>query len=153
MRTMTEEEHNKLIKKSRTIISETKDAQGRLHSFNDKPARIRGGGIKEWRKHGKMHRDNDLPAWDSPTCVKDWYQNGKLHREKGPARIKRDGEEHYYLNGKPAHLKDSYHSSRFVGNLTYEIEPHAEARRLLLEASKEGTICYEIAYGVFKEIK
>jgi hypothetical protein len=98
---------------------------GILHRDNDKPAIIRGHGVKEWWRHGKQHRDGDQPAiiydtgdqyWyidghlhrenDKPAIVfangnQAWYKNGRLHRDNDqPARVMGDGSQYWYKNNK-----------------------------------------------------
>ena len=55
-------------------------------------------GNKFWFKDDKIHREDDKPAMEFANGAKAWYKNGKWHRENGPAIIKCDGTEYYYLN-------------------------------------------------------
>ena len=61
--------------KNNLIIKENKDEQGYLHSYNDKPAVVFKDGTELWYKHGLIHRLN------------------------GCARIDRDGEKYYFIDG------------------------------------------------------
>ena len=54
---------------------------GKLHSFNDEPARVYPHGDIYWYRDGERHRDNDMPAVVLSNESKFWYQNGKLHRD------------------------------------------------------------------------
>jgi hypothetical protein len=63
--------------KNNLIIVETKDEQGNLHSYNNKPAVVFKDGTKLWYKHGLIHRLN------------------------GHARIDRNGAIYYYRDGNP----------------------------------------------------
>ena len=55
------------------------------------------------KKDNKFHSYDDAPAYilfkDGKTQFKKWYREGKLHREYGPAVVRRDGPEEYFLNG------------------------------------------------------
>lgn len=66
----------------------TRDAEGRLHSFNDQPADRSTQGRRVWYSHGTLHRDGDKPAieddWDG-RCT--WWRHGMRHREAGPAIV------------------------------------------------------------------
>jgi len=62
--------------KNNLITHESKDEQGNLHSYNDKPAVVFKDGTKIW------------------------YKNGKIHRLNGYARINRNGAKYYYVDGK-----------------------------------------------------
>ena len=70
-----------------------------IHRDDDLPAIKSPDGVQMWYKNGLLHRDNDLPAI---TCWQymQWYRNGLVHREKGPAMIKREGPEYWFINGK-----------------------------------------------------
>jgi hypothetical protein len=59
---------------------------GKVHSFDDKPAyikRFENHECKMWYKNGSVHRDNDLPAVINFYGQKRWYQNGVLFRANG----------------------------------------------------------------------
>ena len=60
----------------------TTDKEGRLHSFNRKPAIIDEEGDKFWYKHGKLHRADDRPATIYSNGNKYWYKNGKQYHPK-----------------------------------------------------------------------
>lgn len=83
-------------------MTETKNDEGQLHSFNDQPAKIDGAGIKYWYKNGKLHRGGDRPAEIWADGRKYWYQNGIQHRDGDqPLVIWADGTKFYGKNGKP----------------------------------------------------
>ncbi len=57
------------------------DEYGRLHSFNDKPAKVLASGETHWYKDGKLHRDGDKPAVvEADKGIFRWYKDNKLHR-------------------------------------------------------------------------
>lgn len=92
----------------------SKDDKGRLHSVDDKPARILPDGTREWYHHGELHRDGGLPAVieyygkaaASPVKKQIWIQAGNRHRQGDrPAVIEyyKDGKEKergYWKDGK-----------------------------------------------------
>jgi hypothetical protein len=57
-------------------VKETKDENGKLHSFNDEPAVIYNYGIKFWYQHGEFHRETDA-AIIYYSGRKEYYLNGK----------------------------------------------------------------------------
>lgn len=74
---------------------------GELHSFDDQPMEITGGGVLRWYKNGKIHRDNDLPAVSYPDGSQSWFQNGEPHRDNDqPAIVTADGDQYWYQHGK-----------------------------------------------------
>lgn len=82
------------------MVKETRNPQGELHSYNDKPARTFADGGKEWYKNGKSHRGGDKPAIIS-VAGKSWWKNGELHRAGDkPAIIWSDGSKQWYKNNK-----------------------------------------------------
>lgn len=89
------------------IIKEIKDgntyANGALHSFDDKPVKIKDG-ILVWYKFGKKHRDDDLPAkifnLHCPTQVRVWYKRGKIHRDNDLPAVMAAGYKIWYQNGR-----------------------------------------------------
>lgn len=73
----------------------TLDSEGRVHSFNDEPAKVEGKS-KTWYKHGIVHHDNDKPAFifiegEVGECST-WFVNGEPGRE----------------NDKPTYLSGSF---------------------------------------------
>jgi len=66
----------RVTSKNNLITREDKDEQGYLHTYNDKPAVVFKDGTKIWYKHGLIHRLN------------------------GYARIDRNGEKYYFIDGK-----------------------------------------------------
>jgi hypothetical protein len=83
-----------------SITKETRDENGKLHSFNDEPAIVYYNGGMYWYQHGKRHRDNDLPAIICSNGTMYWYRHGNVHREKNAALIYHNGHKEYWLNGK-----------------------------------------------------
>ena len=59
---------------------------GKLHSFDDKSAKIYANGDQFWYKEDKLHRDGDLPAIIHANGSQHWYKEGKLHRDHFPGR-------------------------------------------------------------------
>ena len=52
---------------------------------SERPDRMTGDGVMEWRDaQGRLHRD-DGPARVLPSGREEWYRHGLLHREDGPA--------------------------------------------------------------------
>ncbi len=51
-----------------------------------------------YRYDGKIHREGG-PAIIRMDGVEEWYVNGKQHREDGPAFVKPCGFKHWYING------------------------------------------------------
>lgn len=78
--------------KNNLIIKESKDKQGSLHSFNDKPAVVFKDGTEIWYKHGLIHRLN------------------------GYARIDRNGEKYYFIDGKLIDPKDFFNIAKKYRN-------------------------------------
>lgn len=65
---------------------------------------------KEWRnEQGQLHRE-DGPALIKTNGDQFWWLNGKLHRTDGPAAIWADGARAWWLNGK--HLSQEKHAQR-----------------------------------------
>ena len=57
-------------------------------------------GNKEWRNSlGQLHRENG-PARIRADGTQEWWINGKRHRRNGPAIEWNDGEKEWYLNGE-----------------------------------------------------
>ena len=56
------------------------------------------GTIEYINENGEWHRE-DGPAIIRTNGYEAWYINGKSHREDGPARIWSDGDGWYFLNG------------------------------------------------------
>lgn len=72
---------------------------GKLHSENDQPAKIRLFGTHEWYKNGLLHRNNDLPAVVNAHGSRYWYQNGKKHRDHDLPAFIGDNCLCWYQNG------------------------------------------------------
>lgn len=79
-------------------MSETRDKDGCLHSFNDEPAKVYYD-IKEWYCRGRLHRDNDKPARITEGGKMEYWVNGKRHRDLGPAIVRSNGFDSWYKNG------------------------------------------------------
>ena len=74
--------------------------QGRLHSVDDRPAKIVNDGEElHWYTHGLRHRDG-APAIIYANGKQVWYHLNEIHNANGPAKIFLDGEEQYYLHGQ-----------------------------------------------------
>ena len=74
--------------------------QGRLHSVDDRPARIVNDGEEQhWYTQGLRHR-NGAPAIIYANGKQVWYHLDAIHRNDGPAKTFMDGEEQYYLHNK-----------------------------------------------------
>jgi hypothetical protein len=86
------------------IYKETRDANGRLHSLDDKPAKVTDG-TYEWFKNGQRHRDNNKPAIIYPSGAKSWYKDNLVHRDDGPAFTYSNGDEAWYMNGNSLNKK------------------------------------------------
>ena len=57
-------------------------------------------GIEIWRlPNGTYHRE-DGPAVIRPNGNNEWWVNGKRHRTDGPAIIRSDGYQEWWINGK-----------------------------------------------------
>ena len=78
--------------KNNLIIKESKDEQGNLHSYNDKPAVVFKDGTELWYKHGLIHRLN------------------------GHARIDRNREKYYFIDGKLIDPEDFFSIARKYRN-------------------------------------
>ena len=73
----------------------------KIHSFDDKPARIYPDGTKKWYCNDNLHRDERMPAIIYPDCEQHWYQYGERHRDNNlPAIIYPNGTKSWYQNGK-----------------------------------------------------
>ena len=68
-------------------MNNTYDKQGRLHSFDDKPAYIGGTGTKLWYKHDKIHRGKDKPAVVKKDGEKKWFKDGIRYYPKKEFKI------------------------------------------------------------------
>jgi len=77
----------------------TYDENGKLHSYQDKPAVTNCYNNLLWYKHGEIHRDNDLPAIVRNNGTKKWLVNNCFHRTTGPAIIHSDGKKEYWIHG------------------------------------------------------
>ena len=64
-----------------------------FHSYNDEPA-ILIESYDEFEEVGEEVITRKVEGY------KAWYKNGVLHRENGPAIIRNNGSEYYYLNGE-----------------------------------------------------
>lgn len=77
------------------------ELDGKLHSFDDRPAMIFSSGEMHWYKHGKLHRDGGRPSVVNPSWMIAWHVNGELHRgDDLPAIIFQGVEMHWYKHGK-----------------------------------------------------
>jgi hypothetical protein len=76
---------------------ETFNLNVKLHSFDDKPARV--SNCSEWRKNGILHRE-DGPAFVCDDGHKAWVSNNRYHRTNGPAVIHRNGYTEWWINGE-----------------------------------------------------
>jgi len=88
---------------------------GKLHSYDDKPAVISPDDTQLWYKNGKRHRDNDLPAVIYADSEQWWFQNDKLHRDNvkdssftGPAKIYANGDAEWWIGGVKIKECDKY---------------------------------------------
>jgi len=82
---------------------------GKLHSYDDKPAIIFPDDIQIWYKNGKRHRDNDLPAVIYADSEQWWFQNNKIHRDGDkPAVICADGHAEWWIDGVKIKECDKY---------------------------------------------
>jgi len=68
-----QQQWNFMIKLKREV--DTRNDEGELHSFDNKPARTYNNGDKYWYKEGKLHR-MDGPACEYDNC-KIWCYKGK----------------------------------------------------------------------------
>ncbi len=77
---------------------------GNLHRGDDKPASISSdrqiGDAYRWYWHDLLHREGDQPASIWADGTRYYYRMGVLHREHGPAIIRHDGTQVYYVDGK-----------------------------------------------------
>lgn len=77
---------------SSTDNTQTRNAQGKLHSFDDLPAKVTNNGRRrEWYKDGKLHREGGA-AIISVSAAGDrvkykYFLNGVCTREDGPAEV------------------------------------------------------------------
>lgn len=71
---------------------------GKLHSFNDKPAAVYEDGTQYWYKNDKRHRDGDKPAVIT-SDMQAWFKDGLRHRDDGPAEIWEGGAQ-WWVNDK-----------------------------------------------------
>lgn len=79
---------------------------GRLHSFDDKPAIIDERGTKFWYKNGQVHRGNDLPALITVgERLIEWHRHGNIHRDGKPAVIYGYTQE-WWIDGMPMKRKN-----------------------------------------------
>jgi hypothetical protein len=57
-------------------------------------------GNKIWKnEQGQLHR-LDGPAVIRTDGTQEWYVNGKIHRIDGPAIIRKNGSQYWYINDK-----------------------------------------------------
>jgi len=78
---------------------ETRDDNGRLHSFDDNPAVIYNNGDKLWYKKGRFHRKGG-PAIEWANGDKFWYSKSRHHRIDGPAIERKNGYKEWFYKGK-----------------------------------------------------
>ena len=79
---------------------ETRDDQGRLHSFDDQPAQLLPSGQERWYRHGVLHRDGG-PAIVHANGSTKWYQDGRRHRDGGlPAAEYASGLRKWHDHGR-----------------------------------------------------
>jgi hypothetical protein len=60
------------------ITKETRDEDGKLHSFNDEPAIVYDSGSMYWYQHGKRHRETNA-AFIYHNGYKEYYFNGIIY--------------------------------------------------------------------------
>jgi hypothetical protein len=72
---------------------------GKLHSYNDKPAIIYPNVYRAWYKEGRKHRE-DGPAIIYSDGDQYWLKEGKKHREDGPAVILSNGSQYWFKKNK-----------------------------------------------------
>jgi hypothetical protein len=58
---------------------------GRLHSFNDRPALIDDFGNIFWYRFGLLHRGNNLPAIIWADGTREWRIDGRYIRSESPS--------------------------------------------------------------------
>lgn len=90
------------------IPKETRDDQGRLHSFRGTPALVTENGTVMYYWHGKLHRGNG-PARifnnsETGTTIRQYWIDGKLYPQKEFNKM--DGEF-----GVPKKIKDIFDQS------------------------------------------
>lgn len=86
---------------------------GKLHSYNDEPALIKGN-KKEWYKDGLLHRIGG-PAITIDDNIEAWYKDGLLHRDTGPAIVIGKNYYEFFLYGKK-YTYNSYSKVRTISN-------------------------------------
>jgi hypothetical protein len=75
---------------------------GSQHRDGDKPAVIYADGSAVYLQDGKLHRSGGEPAVVYQSGHTEWWVDGELHRpsEYGPARIRSNGKEEFWEQGK-----------------------------------------------------
>ena len=86
---------------------------GKLHSYNDEPALIKGN-KKEWYKDGLLHRIIG-PAIIIDDNITAWYKDGQLHSDNGPAITIGKKYHEFFLYGKK-YTYNYYSKVRTVSN-------------------------------------
>ena len=81
------------------MLENTYDKNGKLHSYDNKPAVVSEFGYSQWYKHGKLHCENDLPAHMGRKNHKEWWYEGRLHRDIGLAIQHSNGVMSWYKHG------------------------------------------------------
>lgn len=103
-----------LLKKTIEIDGDIrKTKNGKLHSYNDEPALVKGN-KKEWYKDGLLHRI-DGPAITIDDNIEAWYRYGRLHRDNGPAITIGKKYYEFFLYGKK-YTYNYYSKVRTISN-------------------------------------
>ena len=89
------------------------DTYGRIHRDYDLPAIIHTDGTRVWRLHGDEARVFGKPDRVNPDGSMFWTRYGRYHRENGPAVIRADGTQEWWVGGQqtPARLAAEIHET------------------------------------------
>jgi hypothetical protein len=122
----------------------TTTVNGKLHSINDRPARVSANGLQEWYEHGLIHRvtrdesGQVLPAQIAASGSKWWYINDKYHRDDDlPAIVYASGQQMWYINGK------QHRSTRDADGYTLPAEIWADGSKMWYRDDKEHRDDYD----------
>lgn len=76
---------------------------GLKHRGNDKPAFVGADGTKEWHQYGNLYREYGKPTTIESNGTQRWQvgstESALLHRTDGPAVVRLDGTEEYWVAG------------------------------------------------------
>jgi hypothetical protein len=74
--------------------------EGKIHRPGGEPAFIGRNGDRGWYENGVPHRAGGLPALAFANADREWFEKGERHREDGPAVMRGNGHEEWWVRGR-----------------------------------------------------